>query len=195
MKILSILVFLKRIFEKIREPKKVICDICKEEIDGEPNTNDEGLTVCDDCHEMELCCCCDQYYDPEEMRNNENGDLYCDECYGENYVTCAICEHEADADESWYDECEDIDICDDCISYFYTDRANEMMQYIINKSKLSLRNKIKLRKSMQDCLCNETVKDTVREVVNDNGFILKEISGKWYIKPPNVSVYIQELKK
>jgi hypothetical protein len=46
----------------------------------------------------EVCCCCDSRIDRDDAQSNDNGDMYCDSCYCENYSYCEYYQEPAGSD-------------------------------------------------------------------------------------------------
>ena len=66
------------------------------------------------------CSNCGHEVDEDDRYSNVNGDVYCSECYHENYITCSICDDECQRDNVRWIEDENRDVCDSCYDYHYS---------------------------------------------------------------------------
>lgn len=96
-----------------------ICDDCgcfTPEVDINMVTNREGgkYPVCDSCimaDEYFYCECCNTYYDDSVASyGTSNGDIICEDCYDNYYITCSECNEIIHRDDAFY--------CDECNQYF-----------------------------------------------------------------------------
>lgn len=89
---------------------KFVCERCEQLVDTEDELHEVEFDklVCDDCFsEYHECDCCKTLYHTDDM-NEVQGKEYCEDCYHEYVRVCGLC------NEEYFNEDEDIHICDKC---------------------------------------------------------------------------------
>ena len=66
------------------------------------------------------CSNCDHEVDEDDRYTNVSGDVYCSECYHENYITCNICEDEWQRDNTRWINAENRYVCNSCYNANYS---------------------------------------------------------------------------
>jgi formylmethanofuran dehydrogenase subunit E len=97
----------------------VVCLVCGKDITEGRRYRVYGGHVCQDCRELySQCERCGGYYRTDGMRADENGNLFCGECYDYLYVPCAVCgETTLRIETFWMPEGR---ICRSCFEVRYT---------------------------------------------------------------------------
>lgn len=110
------------------------CMNCGEQIPY--NDTEAGTLCCEECRLVERCECCECAIDSDsEHFYGPNGELYCENCYYDNIVNCAICDTDIYAedaikvqvpfskclyaaltgDNARFTPCVEVNICPDCV--------------------------------------------------------------------------------
>lgn len=78
--------------------------------------------------EKRICSCCGREIGENEDFQEYDGEIYCEECFDENFVTCEDCGEIISRDEAMWVESEDKYICENCYedNYFTCDDCNEI---------------------------------------------------------------------
>lgn len=78
--------------------------------------------------EKRICSCCGREIEENEEFQEYNGEIYCEECFDENFVTCEDCGEIISRDEAIWVESEDKYICESCYEddYFTCEDCNEI---------------------------------------------------------------------
>jgi hypothetical protein len=63
------------------------------------------------------CYECESEFEEDEMQHNDDGDLYCYDCYYETYGTCSECGVETSHDYIQFDERSEEYYCDGCLPH------------------------------------------------------------------------------
>lgn len=69
----------------------------------------------------ETCCECGCRVNEDRIYRNNNGDVYCSDCYYENYTCCEHCESDVDRNDmnNITLDGNDTYVCDSCLRYLY----------------------------------------------------------------------------
>lgn len=91
------------------------CDMVKIHTDTYSSC-DHPYYVCENCAEDVAHCCerCGDWYEKQCCRLGADDNWYCEDCWGENFVTCEDCGEILWRDDAYYDEDSGNWYCEDC---------------------------------------------------------------------------------